>query len=389
MAKPRRVLGLIVNPVAGLGGRVGLKGSDGAEIQRRARELGALPEALNRTAQALRPLERLKDRCVVVTYPREMGEDVARACGLEPVVVGSIEPGRTTAEDTRRAAQDLSRFPVDLILFAGGDGTARDVYTAIGGSVPVLGIPAGVKIQSAVYAIHPASAGELAALYLEGKATVLRDAEVLDLDEAAYRQGIVSPRLYGYLRIPFERGLVQNRKAPSPLSERGACESIAWAVIDRMQAGWLYIVGPGTTTQPVLANLGLPKTLIGVDVVCDRQLLAADANEARLLELIENRSAMIVITPIGGQGYLFGRGNQQLSPAVIRAVGKSNILVVSTVDKIHSLQGRPLLVDTGDLDLDRLLAGYIQVITGRGERIVYRVAGGDPPFPPVWGGDPR
>ena len=311
---------------------------------------------------------------------------MARTCGLEPVVVGSIEPGTTTAEDTRRAALDLSRFPVDLILFAGGDGTARDVYAAVGDSVPVLGIPAGVKIQSAVYAIHPASAGELAALYLEGKATVLRDAEVLDLDEAAYRQGIVSPRLYGYLRIPFVRGLVQNRKAPSPLSERGARESIAWAVIDRMQNGWLYIVGPGTTTQPVLANLGLPKTLIGVDVVCDGQLLAADANEARLLELIENRSAKIVVTPIGGQGYLFGRGNQQLSPAVIRAVGKGNVLVVSTLDKILSLQGRPLLVDTGDLDLDRLLAGYVQVITGRGERIVYRVEGEPPPAPPVWGG---
>lgn len=372
-----RSLGLIVNPVAGLGGRVGLKGSDGAEIQRQARQLGAVPEAVNRATQALRRLERLRNRCRIVTYPGEMGEEAARACGLEVAVLGSIEPGCTTAEDTQCAAQDLRRFPVDLILFAGGDGTARDVYAAVGDSLPVLGIPAGVKIQSAVYATHPASAGDLAARFVEGKATAVREAEVLDLDEDAYRQGMVSPRLYGYLRVLFEDGLVQNRKAPSPPGDRVAREGIAQAVLEQMQPGWLYIVGPGTTTQPILARLGLPKTLIGVDVVSEGRLVASDANEARLLELIANRPAKIVVTPIGGQGYLLGRGNQQLSPAVVRGVGRDNILVVSTLDKIQALRGRPLLVDSGDGELDRKLGGYIQVITGYGERIVYRLTGAD------------
>ncbi len=362
-----------MNPVAGLGGRVGLKGSDGAEIQRRAREMGAVSESLNRTIEALKRLARLKDECKIITYPGEMGESAARACGFQPSVIGSIQPGRTRGQDTRNAAQEMCGLNVDLILFAGGDGTARDIYAAIGDSAPALGIPAGVKIQSAVYAINPPSAGELAAMYLQGQTSALREAEVMDLDEEAYRQGIVSPRLYGYLRVPFEKGMVQARKSPSRMSEQGILEGIALAVLDQMQDDWLYIVGPGTTTRPILSQLGLSKTLIGVDVVWKRQLAAADANESQLLALLKDRPAKIVVTPIGGQGYLFGRGNQQISPEVIRKVGKENIMVVSTLDKIQSLRGQPFLVDTGDAKVDEGLRGYIKVVTSYNERMVYRI----------------
>jgi predicted polyphosphate/ATP-dependent NAD kinase len=372
----KQILGLIINPIAGIGGRVGLKGSDGAEIQRRALEMGAVPLAQERTIEALLRLKPLADGIALVTYPGEMGEDAARACGFDPTVMGAIQPGETTPQDTRDAARAMRDGNAALILFAGGDGTARDMYTAIGHTVPVLGIPAGVKIHSAVFAIHPASAGELAAAYLRGEVVHLREAEVMDMDEDAYRRGIVSPRLAGYLKIPFQRRLVQARKSPSPLGEAAALAAIATDVIDHMDNGTLYIVGPGTTTRPILTQLGLEKTLIGVDVLRDKQIVAADANEATLLSLAEGHPARIVVTPIGGQGYLFGRGNQPISPEVIERVGKDNIIVVSALEKVIALHGRPLLVDTGDREVDRMLCGHIQIITGYNERIVYRVDAG-------------
>ncbi len=327
-------LGLIVNPIAGIGGRVGLKGSDGADIQRQARALGAVARAGARTVEALHALTPLRDDLHIVAAPGEMGADAARACGFDPLVVGSITPGATTAEDTRAAAQDMRAHGIDLLLFAGGDGTARDIAAAVGAAVPALGIPAGVKIHSAVYAISPEAAGSLAASFLRGEVTALREAEVLDLDEDAYRRGEVAPRLCGVLRVPVERRLVQARKSPSPAAESAQLDAIAQDVIDSMQDGVLYVVGPGTTTRPILTRLGLPKTLIGVDALLDRQLAAADASEADLLRLLGERPVRIVVTPIGGQGYLFGRGNQPISPAVIRAAGRDGLIVVATVGKM-------------------------------------------------------
>jgi len=366
-------LGLIVNPVAGIGGRVGLKGSDGAEIQKKALALGAVPQSLNRAIQAL---ERLKpvDELEVITYPGEMGEEAARACGLEPTVIGSIKLGETTPEDTMNAAREMLRLHVDLLLFAGGDGTARDIYNAIGDSLPVLGIPAGVKIHSAVFGANPMSAGDLAASYMWGKVSSLREAEVMDIDEEAVRQGIVSAKLYGYLKVPFQRRLLQGLKTPSSPGERTAMAAIAADVVSNMEDGWLYIIGPGTTARAITSRLGLDKTLIGVDVVAEGKLIAADVNESQLLELLEGRKAKIVVTPIGGQGYIFGRGNQQISPKVIEKVGKENIIVVSTTGKIHSLRGRPLWVDTGDRAVDEMLSGHIRVTTGYNEQIIYRVS---------------
>jgi predicted polyphosphate/ATP-dependent NAD kinase len=368
-------LGVIVNPVAGIGGRVGLKGSDGAEIQERARALGAVPQASQRAAEALQRLASIED-LEIVTYPGEMGEDAARSCGLQPTVVGTIMAGATTAQDTRRAARELQRLGVDLLLFAGGDGTARDVYEAVGLDLPVLGIPAGVKIHSAVYAAHPRSAGELAALYLRGRVANLREAEVMDIDEDAFRQGVLSVRLYGYLKIPFRTSLVQSQKIPST-GETASLAAIAEDVTEKMEDGVLYIIGPGTTTRAVGEELGLDKTLLGVDVVLNRALIAQDANEAQLLALLEEHGedrAKIVVTPIGGQGYIFGRGNQQISPMVIDRVGRDNVVVVSTPDKLHALGTQPLLVDTGDRAVDEMLSGYLMIVTGYNERAVRRVA---------------
>lgn len=369
----RKRLGLIVNPIAGIGGRVGLKGSDGAEIQKKALELGAVARSNERAAEALVALKPLASDLELITYPAEMGEDATRACGLEPTVIGTIESGQTTAEDTRQAARAMKHLDIALLLFAGGDGTARDIY-AVGEDVPALGIPAGVKVHSAVFATSPGTAGELAVSYLRGGVPRLRDAEVMDIDEDAFRRGVLSARLCGYLKVPFRRSLVQSLKTASTPMEEAFQTAIAAEIVNHMEEGCLYILGPGTTTRAIASRLGLEKTLLGVDVIKDGELLAADVGESDLLQLLHGARARIIVTPIGGQGYIFGRGNQQISPQVIRRVGKENTIVVSTPEKINSLGGQPLLVDTGDRGVDEMLSGHIRVVTGLGERVVYRVS---------------
>jgi predicted polyphosphate/ATP-dependent NAD kinase len=366
----RKRLGLIVNPLAGIGGRVGLKGSDGLETVRKALELGAVPLAPQRAKETLEQLLPLKDEIDVITYPSEMGEDEARECGFTPFVIGSIVSGKTTAADTRRAAREMAELPVDLLLFVGGDGTARDVYEAISDRLPVLGVPAGVKIHSSVYAVNPRRAAELVKEFLRGRVP-LRDMEVMDINEDEFRQGHVSAQLYGYLRVPFEQHLVQGAKAGSSAGGKSV-RAIAEYVVDQMNDDTYYILGPGTTVKAVGDELGIDKTLLGVDVVYRKQLVGKDLNEEQLLQTIAGRRAKIVVTVIGGQGYIFGRGNQQISPRVIREVGKENLIIISTREKLLSLNG-PLLVDTGDYELDQSLVGYVRVITGYNEESVWKV----------------
>ena len=270
----------------------------------------------------------------------------------------------------------MLRRGVDLLLFAGGDGTARDIYSAVGADLPVLGIPAGVKIHSAVYATHPRSAGQLAALYLQGKVGGLREVEVMDIDEEAFRQNVLSVRLFGYLKIPFRSNLVQSQKMPST-GEASALAAIAEDIVTKMEEDVLYIIGPGTTTRAITEEMGLDKTLLGVDVVLNGKMIARDAGESRLLALLDEHGegqARIVVTPIGGQGYLFGRGNQQISPRVIERVGRERIVAISTPDKLYALGSQPLLVDTGNREVDEMLSGYLTLVTGYNERAVRKVA---------------
>ena len=366
----KKKLGFIVNPLAGIGGRVGLKGSDGLDTVKKAFDLGAVPFSPARATEALREISSLKDEIDLITYPFEMGQDEARECGFDAVVLGSIVSGKTTAADTRKAAQEMAELGIDLLLFVGGDGTARDIYEAVGDKVPVLGIPAGVKIHSSVYAVNPRRAAELVKVFLGGRAP-LREMEVMDIDEDQFRAGRVSARLYGYLSVPFERRLVQGAKAGSSGSSESA-KAIAEHIVDRMRDDYYYILGPGTTVKAVGDELGIDKTLLGVDLVHRKQLVGKDLNERQLLKRIAGKKVKIVVTVIGGQGYVFGRGNQQISPRVIREVGKSNLIVVSTQSKLVSLNG-PLLVDTGDYELDESLSGYIRVITGYNEESVWKV----------------
>lgn len=367
-------LGVIINPVAGMGGRVGLKGSDGIDILAKARELGAKPEAPKRAVEALKVISRLKGQIEVLAYASEMGEQEAREAGFNPQVIGQIKSGETTSDDTMKAACDMVKEGVDLILFAGGDGTARNIYSAIGDKdIPVLGIPAGVKIHSAVYAINPKSAGEAAALFLEGKVVNIRESEVMDIDEDAFRQGRVSATLYGYLRVPEEKRFVQSVKSGTH-SEKAAIGGMAADVAANMEEDVLYIIGPGTTTRSVMERLELPNTLLGIDVVMNKKLLASDVTEQKLWSLIEAQDKVkIIVTAIGGQGHVFGRGNQQISPRVIRKVGRENIIIVASKDKLVSLMPRPLLLDTGDPDLDAELCGYYRVIQGWQDFTMYKL----------------
>ncbi len=270
----------------------------------------------------------------------------------------------------------MQQFPVELILFAGGDGTARDVYEMKNKGLPVLGIPAGVKIHSGVFALNPKKAGELIVKFLKGE-VLFREAEVMDVDEDAFRKGRVSAKLFGYLLVPYEQSLIQNVKSGSSslLDEKMSQEMVAEYVVEKMDGRFYYILGPGTTIKAVAEKLKIKKTLLGVDVIYKRKIVAMDVNEKQLLQLIEGKRCKIIVSPIGGQGYIFGRGNQQISPSIIKKIGKENLIVISTKNKLFSIGlDHPLLVDTGDREVDAMLSGYIRVVNGYNEEVVMKVS---------------
>ena len=370
----RPTLGLIVNPIAGMGGSVGLKGTDTAAILSEARARGAEPQAAQRAKVVLDALAAARPDLELLSAPGEMGERIAEDAGLCPIVVGAPAQGETGAADTRAAAEAMAAAGARLILFAGGDGTARDMAAALGDRMPVIGVPAGVKMHSAVYATSPRAAADLALRALTQDIEA-RPREVMDIDEEAFRAGAVSARLYDYLPVPYAPDLTQNVKAGGVSGDREALSSIAAEIAGRMEPGRLYILGPGTTTRAVADALGLPKTLLGVDLVRDGALVAADASEDGIIRaLAESPPGAIVVTPIGGQGHFLGRGNQQIGARVVRAVGLDRLLVAATPEKLASLRDGILHVDTGDPALDHALAGWRRVITGFGSEAVCRVA---------------
>ena len=503
-------LALIINPIAGMGGSVGLKGTD--NVLEEAISRGAKPQASAKVARAFEQLLPIKEEFKVLCCAGVMGEDVLAESGFEYSVVyqpvapdvcgtdakddagketsgtistssrdtsgtistsskdttatistSSVYIPNTCSNDTIKAAQQMADSGADIIAFAGGDGTARNIYDAVGETLPVLGIPAGVKIHSPVYAMTPEKSGELLSLFLRGQCGSTQESEVIDINEEDYRRDVISTKLYGYLQTPFERRFMQGGKAPSPASEKTQQISIAASIAEEMEEGFYYIVGPGSTTRTLMEYLHLENTLLGVDVIMDKQLVAKDVSEREILNLIskepttkeptteeqtsekfitekpaaekltsekiitdnraaekltsekiitDNRTAekltsekiitdnrttekltsekiitdnrttekltsekpaKLIITPTGGQGYLLGRGNQQISPQVIKQIGKKNIIVVATTTKLAGLGGQALLVDTGDEQADKLLRGYVKVITDYHESVMYRV----------------
>ncbi|MDC8830630.1 ATP-NAD kinase family protein [Alteromonas gilva] len=366
-------LGVVINPFAGIGGAMALKGSDGDAIRAQALAMGAAKQANDKMRRAL---VKIKDVAQLVTIFTASGEMGAQCCGsldLPHQVVYTSNTEVTQAADTEQAVQALVDTGVDLILFAGGDGTARNVCHIVQDSVPVLGVPAGCKIHSGVYAVTPSAAGEVVAKMLTGELVSVRQAEVRDIDEQAFRQGKVQARHFGEMQVPDELTYVQSVKMGGREDESMVVNEIAEYLSEIIldEPDYLYVIGSGSTMAEVMARLELPNTLLGVDVVQHGSVIAADVTAAQLLELVSNTPSRLMITAIGGQGHVFGRGNQQLSPAVLRAIGRDNFYIAASKQKLQQLDGRPLRSDTGDDALDKALGGIVAVITGYDDRVYY------------------
>lgn len=371
-------IGLVINPLAGLGGSLALKGSDGEELRARVAQLPPQQRrhCEERTLRALHRLEGLVPAPHFTCWAGEMGERVLQQLDFNFRVLGHVGTGLTTASDTRAAAEQLCASGVEIILFAGGDGTARDIFDVVASRCPVLGIPAGVKMHSGVFAVSPEAAGDVLRQLATGGLVGVSARQVRDIDEEAFRRDVVRSRLYGELLVPVAGNYVQHTKVGGREDPLLVAADIAAWEIEGMQSGHTYLIGPGSTTAEIMRQLNLPNTLLGVDIVRDGQLIAADTDEAELLALLAQSTgpAHIIVTFIGGQGYIFGRGNQQFSPAVIRAVGLENIRIVAARSKITGLEGRPLLLDTNDRALDLALCGLHKVTTGYNDNVLYRVS---------------
>jgi len=359
-------MGFIVNPIAGMGGRVGLKGTDG--VSKDAITMGAKPVAPTRAIEFLRRLMdlQLKHAIELITCPSVMGEDEAKTAGLSARILPMPLKSETTAEDTKSAVRQMIALKVDLIVFVGGDGTARDILDAMRGrdNLPVLGVPSGVKMYSGIFAVNPAEAAEVVAAFAE-KTAQMMEFEVMDADERAIRRDHFSIKLYGFLIGPFVpmRLLGSKQVSPEALDEHENQMAVARFIVEEMDPKATYILGPGTTVKCVADLLGVEKTVLGVDICRDKAVIK-DLSEKKILQEVQDfKSCWIIVSPIGRQGMLFGRGNQQISPEILRRVGKERIIVGATRSKIQGIEGNVLRVDTGDSEVDELLRGYVKVVT--------------------------
>ncbi|MFW5911155.1 MAG: ATP-NAD kinase family protein [Halolamina sp.] len=347
-------VGFVLNPIAGMGGRVGLKGTDGKVAEARSR--GAEPRAPARAERALSALaERVPD-ARISTWRDPMGEGVVRAAGFEPDVHGGPESEETDSADTRAAVEAFVDAGVDLVLFVGGDGTAADVAEALEGTdTPMLGVPAGVKVYSSVFAVSPEDAAYIVASYERAERR-----EVMDIDEDDYREGEVNPELRAVARVPVAEGMQSSKQLGG-----GTVEALAEGVADDVRADpeKTYVLGPGSTVGEIKEELGFEGSPIGVDVWRDGEVVVRDATEREILDALgpagEN---VIVVSPIGGQGFVFGRGNPQLSPAVIR---QCDVTIVASRAKLDGVS--VLRADTDDPELDEELRGWWKVRVGKYE----------------------
>jgi predicted polyphosphate/ATP-dependent NAD kinase len=366
VAKRSLRIGFLINPIAGMGGRVGLKGTD--NVSKDAADLGAKPISPLRAKEFLERLKALDLAAEIkwITCPGIMGEHEISEADLDARVLPMQTKNETSANDTKLAVKLMAEVKVRLIAFVGGDGTARDILNASKdlAIIPVLGVPSGVKMYSGVFAASPTDAADLLADFLEGS-TQLIDSEVMDADEEAIRRDSLNVSLYGFLKSPFVpmQLLLSKGISPETVDEHENQMAIARFIVEEMRDEATYILGPGTTIKCIADLLEVEKTLLGVDMYRNKRVVR-DVNESKILNEIRDwDNTWIVVSPIGRQGMLLGRGNQQISPEIIKRVGKKHIVVAATKTKLQGIQGGLLRVDTGDPEVDQMLKGYMKVAT--------------------------
>lgn len=369
------LVGLIINPVAGVGGRVGLKGSDGQDVQEHAFNLGATKEAVTKASIALEQVLDLSDEIHFLAVSGEMGGNLLQEMGFTSSIIYDTTNKHTTPEDTMQAVRTMLERGIELLVFAGGDGTARDVYNALDKSIPVVGIPAGVKIHSAVYANSLSAAGKVLRECVVNKDIRTTIADVMDIDEILFRQGSVVAKKYGELRIPQYKNLMQHPKAASANKPEDLA-GIFHELTDRINAEpqeTKYIWGTGGTILQIMSLMKLEGSLLGADVSNNIGLILKDGTEKELLKIVNKYEVKLILSVIGGQGHILGRGNMQISPEVIRKIGVDNIWIISTVDKILGLDRHVLHVDTIDREINDKIAGYRPVIVGWQKEMICKV----------------
>jgi len=372
-------LGLIVNPISGMGGSVGLKGTDGKDILKKAIELGAKPNALNRTKEVLKELESIKSKLRFITCPRFMGETILKEMNFEyalidhPIFQNIEDIYSTTAESTKIAAEIMKNVDdLKLILFTGGDGTARDIVNAINKDKPCLGIPAGVKIYSSAFSLNPKLASSIIIQFLWDEIP-LRESEVLDIDENEYRKGRIVSKPYGFLLTPYHPEFIQFSKVASPDSDLSNQERIAKRIVELLEKDVYYLIGPGTTIKAITDVLNQNKTILGVDLLINKKIIAKDLNEKQILDYIEGKNTKIIVTLIGKQGFLFGRGNLQISPVILEKIGPENLLIVATRYKMQNISHQILKLDTRSSELDEKMRGLYKVLVDYDEIKICKV----------------
>ena len=365
-------IGFLVNPIAGMGGKVGLKGTDG--VYDEALKRGAEPIAMGRALQCIRSYKKLdssNDSIEWVTCDGNMGSLILDAAGISDYdVVYHSTKKRTDSSDTRKACSVFLEHDINLILFCGGDGTARDVASVVNEKIPILGIPSGVKMHSAVFGINPDASGMMLHQFILGNLRV-GAAEIMDLDEQRYRKGEWKVRLYAKAKGLIEPMYIQvGKQMFSEVDESNIHEELYEHIFDEMKQhpDTLYLFGSGGTLDDIGNRLNIEHTLLGIDAVYQQQTIAPDVNEKQLLELLdEYQNVKLIISPIGAQGFIIGRGNLQLSPEVIRRIGIDNIMILATPSKIVATPY--LRVDTGDMDLDQMFYDHEMMMVLIGYRL--------------------
>jgi predicted polyphosphate/ATP-dependent NAD kinase len=361
-------IGFIVNPVAGMGGKVGLKGTDG--VLNKAIKLGAKPIAPDKAIETIKEFisNHSKNQIQWLTCSGEMGENELKKAGIKTIdIIYRPAENITTANDTKNACKIFLEKKVDLIFFCGGDGTARDIFKIIKNKVPILGIPSGVKMHSGAFGITTSASAMMLHEFVKQHLTI-GDVEIMDLDEERYRKGEWNIKLFGVAKGIVEPTYVQVGKTSfESISDNDIKDELAEHILDEIEQNtdYLFLFGSGGTIDYITKKLEIKNSLLGIDAVYNKKVVGSDLNEMGILNILKKyQKVKLILSPIGAQGFILGRGNLQLSPKVIKKIGLDNIIIISTPSKLASTP--EIRIDTGDKELDKLFSEkeFMMIVIG-------------------------